>query len=239
MDRSATFKGESMIYDQLARYYDALVGDDEACRMWEEFVKKHVKPCKMLELACGSGEITNALHQDGYDILATDISEAMINELNKKYPYIKTQILDMNNFKMDEKYDSVICFCDSINYLMDYHQMVDSVYDVLNDHGIFMFDMHTLDRIKEFEDEYIEEGYLDDIPYQWTITSYFNQIHQHFAFYCDNSVLQEQHVQYVFDSNEVIDYLKQKGFKVKVYTDFVLDGIQNGEKIFIVGEKIC
>ena len=89
------------------------------------------------------------------------------------------------------------------------------------------------------EDEYIEEGYLDDIPYQWTITSYFNQIHQHFAFYCDNSVLQEQHVQYVFDSNEVIDYLKQKGFKVKVYTDFVLDGIQNGEKIFIVGEKIC
>ena len=91
----------------------------------------------------------------------------------------------------------------------------------------------------EFEDEYIEEGYLDDIPYQWTITSYFNQIHQHFAFYCDNSVLQEQHVQYVFDSNEVIDYLKQKGFKVKVYTDFVLDGIQNGEKIFIVGEKIC
>ena len=44
MDRSATFKGESMIYDQLARYYDALVGDDEACRMWEEFVKKHVKP---------------------------------------------------------------------------------------------------------------------------------------------------------------------------------------------------
>ena len=108
MDRSATFKGESMIYDQLARYYDALVGDDEACRMWEEFVKKHVKPCKMLELACGSGEITNALYQDGYDILATDISEAMINELNKKYPYIKTQILDMNNFKMDEKYDSVI-----------------------------------------------------------------------------------------------------------------------------------
>ena len=62
---------------------------------------------------------------------------------------------------------------------------------------------------------------------------------EHFAFYCDNSVLQEQHVQYVFDSNEVIDYLKQKGFKVKVYTDFVLDGIQNGEKIFIVGEKIC
>ena len=89
-----------MIYDQLARYYDALVGDDEACRMWEEFVKKHVKPCKMLELACGSGEITNALYQDGYDILATDISEAMINELNKKYPYIKTQILDMNNFNM-------------------------------------------------------------------------------------------------------------------------------------------
>lgn len=239
MDRSATHEGESMIYDNLAKYYDALVADDDACKMWEEFVNRHIKPCKILELACGSGEITHALYQDGYDILATDISASMIKELNKKYPDIKTKILDMNSFKLNDKYDSVICFCDSINYLEDYHEMFDSVYDCLNDHGIFMFDMHTQDRLEEFKEEYIEEGYLDDVAYQWTITTYFNQIHQHFAFYTKDGILQEQHVQYVFDHQEVINYLEKLGFKVKVYTDFVTEGVTKGEKIFIKGEKIC
>lgn len=227
-----------MIYESLANYYDALVKDDEATLKWCNFVEKNAKGKKVLELACGSGEISNELLKRGYDILATDISESMLSKLKQKYPYIKTKQLDMNDFKLDDKFDTIICFCDSINYLSDYRLMFRNVYDSLVTGGIFMFDMHSQDRLEEFKEMFIEEGYILNVPYQWTIISNENMIHQHFAFYQEDGIIQEQHVQYVFKPQEVIDELKKLNFKIKIYTDFDQEGIKTGEKIFFVGEKL-
>ncbi len=227
-----------MIYESLANYYDALVKDDEATLKWCNFVEKNAKGKKVLELACGSGEISNELLKRGYDILATDISESMLSKLKQKYPYIKTKQLDMNDFKFDDKFDTIICFCDSINYLSDYRLMFRNVYDSLVTGGIFMFDMHSQDRLEEFKEMFIEEGYILNVPYQWTIISNENMIHQHFAFYQEDGIIQEQHVQYVFKPQEVIDELKKLNFKIKIYTDFDQEGIKTGEKIFFVGEKL-
>lgn len=227
-----------MIYESLANYYDALVKDDEATLKWCNFVEKNAKGKKVLELACGSGEISNELLKRGYDILATDISESMLSKLKQKYPYIKTKQLDMNDFKLDDKFDTIICFCDSINYLSDYRLMFRNVYDSLVTGGIFMFDMHSEDRLEEFKEMFIEEGYILNVPYQWTIISNENMIHQHFAFYQEDGIIQEQHVQYVFKPQEVIEELKKLNFKIKIYTDFDQEGIKTGEKIFFVGEKL-
>ena len=227
-----------MIYESLANYYDALVKDEEATLKWCDFVDKHAKGKKVLELACGSGEISNELMKRGYDILATDISESMLDKLRQKYPYIKTKQLDMNDFELDDKFDTIICFCDSINYLSDYRSMFKHVYDSLLPGGIFMFDMHSQDRLDEFKEMFIEEGYILNVPYQWTIMTNDNMIHQHFAFYQEDGIIQEQHVQYVFEPQEVINELHKLNFKIKIYTDFDQEGIKSGEKIFIVGEKI-
>ncbi|MCI5774360.1 MAG: class I SAM-dependent methyltransferase [Erysipelotrichaceae bacterium] len=227
-----------MIYDRLAYYYDELVKDDEATLKWCDFVDRHSKKRKILELACGSGEISHELMQRGYEILATDISASMLARLNQKYPNINTKVLDMNEFKVSQQYDGIICFCDSINYLENYHQMFASVHEALKIGGTFLFDMHSKDRLEEFKEMFIEEGYINDTPYQWTIVSDENCIHQHFTFYQPEGMIQEQHVQYVFEPKEVMTYLEALGFKLKVYTDFDQEGIQPGEKIFIVGEKL-
>lgn len=231
-----------MIYDNLAEYYDALVKDPEATEMWVEFTKKFINKPKILELACGSGEISFALSELGYDLLATDFSKAMIKELNQKYPEIKTKVLDMSNFSLTEKYDGCICYCDSINYLKNLskvEEMIKSVHHCLNQDGIFIFDMHSIDRLDEFRNLYIEENILDDTPYQWTIQTQGDEIHQHFAFFKDDLVLEEQHVQKVFLSKDIEDMLTKYGFSYEIYTDFTLEGEQPGEKIFFVGRKIC
>lgn len=230
-----------MIYDNLSKYYDALVKDDEATLKWVEFVKKHSTGTKILELACGSGEITNALYKEGYDILATDFSIGMLEQLHLKYPNIKYKDLNMIDFKVDNSFDTIICFCDSINYLNDLNEcksMFISVYNALNDKGYFIFDMHTKDRLNEFEEEFLEEGYIDDVAYQWTINTEDNHIHHHFAFYTPKDVLQEYHVQTVFELNDILNLLNEVGFNTKVYTDFNYEGIKDGEKYFIVGGKI-
>ncbi|MFR5080272.1 MAG: methyltransferase domain-containing protein [[Clostridium] innocuum] len=72
-----------MMYELLAHVYDALVKDDEATACWVELIKAHIRGTELLELACGSGEITIALAQEGYHVAASDLSAAMIEEARR------------------------------------------------------------------------------------------------------------------------------------------------------------
>ncbi len=232
----------SMIYNNLAKYYDALLKDDEAVLMWTNFFDKHHYNETVLELGAGTGEITLELAKT-YTVDATDLSNQMLDKIKEKD--IDNNLndifyLDMNDFNVKEKYDNIICFCDSINYLETDEQLYalfNSVYASLNDNGVFMFDMHTNDRLEEFKEPFIETGQLLGTDYQWSITTDENKIYHHFVFYEDD-MLQEYHTQTVFDSSLVLKQLQDIGFNVKVYTDFVNDGITEGEKLFIVGEKV-
>lgn len=231
-----------MIYNSLATYYDALLKDDDAVLMWTDFFEKHKTGHTILELASGTGEITLELAKK-YQIDATDLSKAMLDKIKIKdteslisdlYP------LDMTNIKTDKTYDNIICFCDSINYLNDESELKSlfkDVYDILNPNGMFLFDMHTEDRLEEFKEPFIETGQLLGTDYQWMITTDEDKIYHHFVFYEDD-MIQEYHVQTVFNTKNVIKMLEDSGFKVSVYTDFVTEGITEGEKIFLVGEKI-
>lgn len=78
------FQSLNMIYDTLAQYYDALVKDEEASRMWVDWIESKCSPCDVLELACGSGEITEMLVQDGFDVSALDLSDEMIEQAKQK-----------------------------------------------------------------------------------------------------------------------------------------------------------
>lgn len=228
-----------MIYDALSSYYDDLVKDDEATRCWVDFVEKNCKEKNVCELACGSGEIANQLVQLGYEVLATDFSKSMINRLHQKYPNIETRVMDMRNFNLDTKFDGIFCFCDSINYLSSLNEvkeMFQSVKEALTPKGVFLFDMHSLDRLDEFKELYIEEGMLD-VPYQWTIQSDEQCIHQHFAFYTEEGILEEQHVQTVFNPYEILELLQKIDFDCEIKTDFDQDGIHEGEKYFIIARR--
>ncbi len=232
-----------MNYDELAKIYDGLVKDDEATKKWCEYTISRVVGKDILELACGSAEITLALAKQGYRILASDLSERMIEQAMIKDAdhLVEFVVADMIQFDFQRKFDAVICYCDSINYLNsldEFVQMLRCVKKHLNDHGVFLFDIHSLDRLVEFEEEFLEEGILDDVQYQWSIQSDENRLYHHFGFWHEGQFSQENHIQTVFDPNKIISILENEGFEVEVMTDFDTPGINEGEKIFIGGKKI-
>ena len=59
-----------MNYDILARYYDALVKDDEATRHWVHWIGS--AGSTLLDCACGSGEITRQLAEKYEDVQGMD-----------------------------------------------------------------------------------------------------------------------------------------------------------------------
>lgn len=222
-------------YEYLAKYYDYLLGDEEAFDFWLEYINAKDYHT-VLELASGSGVLAGILKKQGKDVTASDISKEMkevaTNNFDGEY-----LILNMIDFDLHKKYDLILCVCDSINYLYEeeLEQMFKSVYKHLNDGGRFIFDMHNPKRLKEFDEEYIEEGQIDEnVYYQWTINSdtFDRTVNEHFTFYTPEGMIQEQHTQNVFEPSVVKEKLESVGLKSEVVMDFIED-----EKILFIGTK--
>ena len=233
---------ETLNYSVLADFYDRLVKDDNATREWVNYTKKRVHGTSVLELACGSGEITLALTQAGYHLTALDLSQEMIDRAKMKEAKNEVDFKQGNMLELDAyaMYDGIVCYCDSINYLnsTDLITFFREVYAHLNEKGSFLFDMHTEERLLEFIEPYIEEDWIDETAYQWAIESDERRIIHHFRFYFKNgSVVSETHIQNVFELTEVLHQLEEAGFSVEVTTDFEADRNITGEKYFIWAKK--
>lgn len=229
-----------MMYETLAHFYDALVKDDEATKLWVSLIEQNVEGKDILELACGSGEITIALAKDGYHVTGTDLSEDMLVEAKKKNgsDKITWKAMDMCDITINQTFDGILCLCDSFNYLLHKEQVI-SMFQQVKKHlkagGTFIMDMHSLDRLEEFSEEYNEAGRIDQHEYQWTIQTIDDSIYQNFAFYDEEGrITLEQHIQKVYDPLWIKEILLQMGFDVKIYTDFNQQGICEGEKIFYI-----
>ena len=224
-------------YELLASVYDDLLQDPEAYALWLKYIKRFTKGRRVLELASGSAVMAKILQDDGYEVIASDISKSMQEAAKRNYdgPYM---LIDMTDIKLDERFDLVLCICDSMNYMDDediLKRAIRCAYDVLDKGGVYIFDMHDVKRLEEFKEMYIEEGIVDDIAYQWTIQSdaIDMTINEHFAFYLQDKVVEEAHTQRVYPKDTVIRILKDIGFKVTCIDDFIKD-----EKVLFIGEKI-
>lgn len=232
-----------MIYSSLAKFYDALVGNEAATKQWVDFTIHHQQGNNILDMACGSGDIAIALTKCGFKVDACDLSEAMLKHAQSKMgsEAIHFFVMDMSKPCFLKNYDTITCYCDSLNYLIEDNQILNlfqAVYKALNNSGTFLFDIHSLDRIDEFKDEFYEEGTLNDLQYEWSILSDDDLLYQNFIFFDANAHRQmEQHIQRVYNPTWIYQQLVNIGFKVEIYTDFIQAGIQSGEKIFFVAKK--
>jgi ubiquinone/menaquinone biosynthesis C-methylase UbiE len=71
------------------------------------------RPQRVLELACGTGEVTRLIHDLGHDVTALDFSEAMLMVARKKHAgksRLRFLLADAENtMEPDEVYDAVVC----------------------------------------------------------------------------------------------------------------------------------
>jgi len=221
-------------YEILSFYYDYLLQDEDSLVLWLKYIEeKEFNTC--LELASGSGVMAGILERKGYKVIASDLSNEMkkvsINNFKGDY-----RIINMTDYDLDEKFDLILCICDSINYLNEYElsKFFSCCKKHLNPNGRLIFDMHNTKRINEFKDEYVEEGKLPDGNfYQWTISSdsIEKTIHEHFTFYVNGDMIQEHHTQNVFEPSLIERKMYDAGYKVRIIEDFV-----PFEKLLVIGE---
>ncbi len=101
---------EPNVYDEMGDFYDFVYSED----FDSDFYLKEAKACKgkVLELGCGTGRITVRLLKEGIDITGLDMSEKMIELLERKAGKeglkAKTHLGSMTDFKIDDRFKLAI-----------------------------------------------------------------------------------------------------------------------------------
>lgn len=143
-------------YSVFARYYDELTANiDYGMRggYFHEIIKKFKKTSGniLVDLACGTGSIAEAMARLGYDVIGIDNSDEMLGiAVEKKFEKgLNIQYLrqDMRYIDMFGTVDITICALDSLNHLPsidDVKKVFERVAFFSETGGLFIFDVNTL-----------------------------------------------------------------------------------------------
>lgn len=141
-------------YTDFAKVYDTFM-DETPYEEWCVFLVSVFKEFALekglvLELGCGTGTLTQALADAGYDMIGIDISEAMLNiamEKKESRQDILYLCQDMREFELYGTVSAVVSVCDSLNYLLEEEDLSETfrlVNNYLDPGGIFIFDFNTV-----------------------------------------------------------------------------------------------
>lgn len=246
-------------YQILAPYYDELMSHvpyDKWVQFTNEQYDKHkISGKRILELGCGTGEIAIRLAAEGYDVTGVDLSEDMLTvglqkamEHHVHVQWIKQNIVELTGF---EKMDMIVSYLDVMNYItneMDLEQVFQRVYDSLAPDGIFIFDVHDEQFVKEERIDRTFVEHTDNITYIWECDD--NQQPGSMAHYLTFFIKQanglfeqftEVHYQQVYSLSFYANLLKSIGFsKIEFYDDMTVEkGIldQKNGRNFILAKK--
>lgn len=95
--------------------------------------KIHGEGCKVLDIGCGMGGISNVMHAKGHKVQALTPNGRQIRHINKKYPEITTHHKRFENFETDETFD-VLLNSESFQYI-NLDTGFDQAASILNEGG--------------------------------------------------------------------------------------------------------
>lgn len=166
-------------YNIFARYYDDLtknINYQDLAEYFHTIIKKYdgKENGILLDLACGTGNVSEEMSRLGYDVIGVDSSEEMLNRaFEKKYESrLNVQYIsqDMRNLDMFGTIDVTICVLDSINHLNSLEDIIEvfsriSLFSEPN--GLFIFDVNTKYKHQEVLANNIFIYETDDIYCVW------------------------------------------------------------------------
>ena len=147
-------------YTSFARVYDTFM-DNVPYNEWADYLGKILKEYGIddglvLDLGCGTGNMTEMLASSGYDMIGVDNAEEMLEIAMEKKVESGHDILyllqDMREFELYGTVRAVISACDSVNYITDDEDLTEVfrlVNNYLDPEGLFVFDFNTEYKYRE------------------------------------------------------------------------------------------
>ena len=240
-------------YSGFAKSYDLFM-DNVDYDAWAAYLHRilqrmHVPDAgTVVELGCGTGNLTERLCRMGYRMIASDISEEMLSVADQKKEEAGLDILylqqDMRELDMPIGAAAVICACDGMNYILEEEELLDvftGVRKTLADGGIFVFDMNTEAKFREIGESTIaenrEEGsfiWENDYDEEQRLNCYALTLFLPEAETGLFRKYEEEHWQRAYEPEQIQRLLREAGFEqIEAWDAFTENPAEEGS------ERIC
>jgi len=247
-----------MSYEHFAYLYDQLM-EDAPYDQWVSFVKDKLKAYSvegnyLLDLACGTGELSVRLAKAGFNVTGVDLSEDMLavaqaksESQGEKISFFQQNMIDLEG---QGQFDLICIFCDSLNYLSSEEEVLQtflSVFQHLKKGGLFLLDVHSIFKISQV---FVNQTFTlneEKLAYIWNSFpgEFANSVEHELSFF----VLDERsgkydrydelHFQRTFPIQTYQKWLTEAGFELlEVCADFKNKPPEShSERIFFVLRK--
>jgi len=148
------------MYESLYDYpeiYD-IYYEDKAYEAETEFIIEHIEsvcrsPERVLVVGCGTGNHLGGLLEQGYEVVAVDESEPMLERASEKFPEATFYNTSFPQLGVDGQFDAVLFPYYVINYIpkADIPEGLGELDELLADDGVIVFDWPESKASREFE----------------------------------------------------------------------------------------
>lgn len=240
-----------------AAVYDAFM-DNIPYDDWHAYVRRLLGSQGVLggivvELGCGTGNMTKRLAEDGYNMIGIDRSAEMLEYARDKCAEdVLLLQQDMRELDLYGTAAAVICVCDGMNYLLepeDLRRTFERVHLFLDEGGVFLFDLktayfyetqlgsRTLTDNREDATLIWENGYdAETMIHEYLVTIYRLADEKSDLF----ARREEYHRQRAYPWKTVRNILQETGFSVEsVYDAFTENAPEaDSERLYFVAKRI-
>lgn len=245
-------------YRSFSYFYDLLTGNISYKKRAEYFdmlIKKHGgKKGILLDLACGTGSLSEEMSRLGYDVIGVDGSEDMLNAaIEKKLESgLNIQYLcqDMTRLDMFGTIDVTLCALDSLNHLPNIEALEKTVQRVslfCEPSGLFLFDVNTPYKHRHVLGNNTFVYDLEEVYCVWqnTFSKKDNRVEMSLDFFERQQDgfykrYEDSFSEIAFEESVLDDILIKNGFEIAAKYDYdtALPPRQDSEKLVYAARKV-
>ncbi len=233
-------------YTDFASVYDELM-DETPYEQWcnnvlKVFDENGIKDGLVLDLGCGTGSMSELLAAKGFDMIGVDYSMEMLNIAQNKKARSGHDILylnqDMREFELYGTVRAVISICDSINYLLEDEDVIETfklVNNYLDPKGIFFFDFNTN---YKYDCSFIWENFYDveEKINEYDLTIFVREDENGEDMF---RKFEETHFQRGYTLEEMKSFIEKSGLVfIKAYDADTLEAVtDSSQRIYVVARE--
>lgn len=127
----------------------------------------------ILDLGCGTGQLTQQIANSGAEVKGIDLSEALIDRARNNYPHLQFSVEDARDFKCDRSFDAVFSNA-TLHWVKPPEAAIESIHRCLKPGGRFVAEFGGKGNVKaivnalslfldEWDGKYLNPWYFPSI----------------------------------------------------------------------------